>query len=170
MRILLPGKCTNLMIFSSGISLHSLRKPGYSQLGIMRRFLSITTIAALLSSLLSPLMAAACTGTGKAVSCHAVEVSSHAEEAPSCDRAMHKHHHHDAAPARQSKSALSASADETKCPMDCCTPGHPRAGAAVSTNALLPPLAVNDRDCHIAPVTFTSAGFSSHTDRGPPRA
>src|SRR5262245_21807893 len=117
----------NLMVFSSGISLHSLRKPGYSQRGIMRRFLSITTIAALLSSLLSPLMAAACTGTGKAVSCHAAEASSHAEEAPSCDRAMHKHHDH-AAPAPKSNSALSASADETKCPMDCCTPGHPRAG------------------------------------------
>jgi hypothetical protein len=158
------------MGFLGGISLHSLRKAGYSQLGIMRRFLSIATIAALLSSFLSPL-AAACTGTGKAVSCHAVEAPSHAAEAPSCDRAMHaQHHHHDAAPARQSKSTLSASVDETKCPMDCCTPGHPRTGAAVSTNSLLPPLAVSDGDCHVAPVTFVSVGFSSHTDRGPPRA
>jgi len=137
----------------------------------MRRFLSIATIAALLSSVLSPLMAAACTGTGKVVSCHTVEVPNHAEEAPSCDRATHaQHHHHDAAPVRQSKAALSASTSETKCPMDCCTAGHPRTGATVSTNSLLPPLAVSDGDCHIVPVTFTSAGFSSHTDRGPPRA
>jgi hypothetical protein len=128
----------------------------------MRRFLSIATIAALLSSMLSPLMAAACTGTGKAVSCHAVE-------APSCDRPMHQHHHH-AAAAPKSKSAMSADADAAKCPMDCCTPGHPRTGAAASTQTHLPPLAANDRHCHFAPVTFSSIGFSSHTDRGPPQA
>ena len=166
----MPGKPNHLMGFLAGISLHSLRKAGYSQLGIMRRLLSIATIAALLSSVLSPLMAAACTGTGKVVSCHAVEAPSHADEAASCDRSMHGHHHHDATPARRSKSALSASANENKCPMDCCTAGHPRTSATVSTNSLLPPLAVTDRDCRVAPVTFTSSGFSSHTDRGPPRA
>ena len=161
-------KClTNLMVCPGGIPLLSLRKPGYSQLGIMRRFLSITTIAALLSSMLSPLMAAACTGTGKVVSCHAVE-------APSCDRPMHQHHHHHSAAAQQeSKSAFSVSAvgqNEPKCPMDCCTPGHPRNGAAVSANSFLPPLAVSDQGFHFAQVMFTHAGFSSHTDRGPPLA
>jgi predicted cobalt transporter CbtA len=128
----------------------------------MRRILSIATIAALISSFLSPLMAAACTGTGKAVSCHAAE-------APSSEPVMHEHHHHhDAAPTQKSKSALSASADETKCPMDCCTPGHLRTGAAVATNTFLPPLAVSNGKSHFVSVTFTSAGFSSHTDRGPP--
>src|SRR5882757_2942210 len=103
----------------------------------MRRFLSITVVAALLSSMLSPIMAAACTGTGKAVSCHAVAVDH-------CDRPMHQHHHH-------------AAADDAKCPMDCCTPGHLRSGAAVSTNSFLPPLAVSDREMHFVPVTFTIA-------------
>jgi Ni/Co efflux regulator RcnB len=129
----------------------------------MRRFLSITVVAALLSSMLSPMMAAACAGTGKAVSCHAMAAADH------CDRPMHQHHHHDAA-TPESKTAFSAGDDEAKCPMDCCMAGHPRNGAAVSANSFLPPLAVSDREIHYAPVTFTIAGFSSHTDRGPPRA
>src|ERR1700686_2274699 len=129
----------------------------------MRCFLSITVVATLLSSMLSPLMAAACTGTGKAASCHMVAT------APHCDRPMHQHHHLDAAPA-EAKSALSLADNDAKCPMDCCTPGHPRNGAAVSANSFLPPLAMSDRKFQFASVTFTIAGFSSHTDRGPPLA
>ena len=130
----------------------------------MRRFLSITVVAALLSSMVSPVMAAACAGTGKAVSCHAVAMA-----ADHCDRPMHQHHHHGAA-APESKTAFSAGDDQAKCPMDCCMAGHLRNGAAVSANSFLPPLALSDREIHFAPVTFTIAGFSSHTDRGPPRA
>jgi hypothetical protein len=129
----------------------------------MRRFLSITIMAGLISSMLSPLMAAACTGTGKAASCHMVAT------APSCDRPMHQHHHPGAAPA-ESRSSLSVADDDAKCPMDCCTPGHPRSGAIVSANSFLPPLAVSDQNFHFVPITFTIAGFSSHTDRGPPLA
>jgi len=127
----------------------------------MRRFLSISVVAALLSSMLSPMMAAACTGTGKAAPCHAMA-------ADHCDRPTHHHHHHGVA-APESKTALSAVDDQGKCPMDCCMAGHLRNGAAVSANSFLPPLAVSDREIHFAPVTFTIAGFSSHTDRGPPR-
>lgn len=136
------------------------RNKGIFRLIEMRRYVSITVIAALFSSMLSPLMAAACTGTGKAVSCHAVAVDH-------CDRPAHQHHHH-AAPAPESTSAVSAAPDDAKCPMDCCTPGHLRSGAAVSSNSFLPPLAVSSRQMHFVPVTFTIAGFSSHTDRGPP--
>jgi hypothetical protein len=128
----------------------------------MRRLLSITVILALFSSMLSPIMAAACTGTGKAVSCHAMA-------ADHCDRPIHQHHHHGMA-APESKTALSASDDEAKCPMDCCMAGHTRSGAAVSANSFLPPLAVSDREIHFVSITFTIAGFSSHTDRGPPLA
>src|ERR1044071_5366109 len=128
----------------------------------MRRFLSITVVAALLSSMLSPIMAAACTGAGEGASFHA-------KAADHCDRPMHQHHHHGAA-SPQSKTALSAGDDDAKCPMDCCMAGHPSNGAAVSANSFLPPLAASDREIHFAPVTFTIAGFSSHTDRGPPRA
>jgi len=130
----------------------------------MRRFLSITVVAALLSSMVSPVMAAACAGTGKAVSCHAVAMA-----ADHCDRPMHHHHHDHGAAPPASKTAFSAGEDQAKCPMDCCMAGHLRNGAAVSANSFLPPLAVSDREIHFAPVTFTIAGFSSHTDRGPPR-
>ncbi|HEY2914223.1 MAG TPA: hypothetical protein VGK21_12745 [Candidatus Angelobacter sp.] len=125
----------------------------------MRRSLSITVILALFSSMLSPTMAA-CTGTGKAVSCHAVAVDH-------CDRPMHQHHHHDAA-APESKTAFSAAPDASKCPMDCCTPGHVRSEATISTHPDLPPPAVSDLNIHFVAVVFTVAGFSSHTDRGPP--
>ncbi|HSK42540.1 MAG TPA: hypothetical protein VLA83_01495 [Candidatus Binatia bacterium] len=128
----------------------------------MRRSLSITVILALFSSMLSPVMAAACTGTGKAVSCHAVA-------ADHCDRPMHAHHHH-AAAAPESKAAFSAAPDDAKCPMDCCTPGHARNGATASTNPDLPLPAVSDRKIQFVRVVFTVAGFSSHSDRGPPLA
>jgi hypothetical protein len=133
----------------------------------MRRSLSITVILALFSSMLSPIMAAACTGTGKAVSCHAVAVDH-------CDRPVHhQHHHHQAATpesasAPESKTAFSAAPDDAKCPMDCCTPGHLRSGATVSTNPDLPPPAVSDLKIQIAAIVFAVAGFSSNTDRGPP--
>src|SRR6266853_3749827 len=123
----------------------------------MRRFLSITVILALFSSMLSPIMAAACTGTGKAVSCHAMA-------ADHCDRPMHQHHHHGVV-APESTTALSSSDDEAKCPMDCCMAGHLTNSAVVPANSFLPPLSVSDREIHFTPVTFTIAGFSSHTDR-----
>ncbi len=134
----------------------------------MRRSLSITVILALFSSMLSPVMAAACTGTGRAVSCHAIA-------ADHCDRPMHQHHHHGAtasesANAPESKAAFSAAPDDAKCPMDCCTPGHLRSGATISTNPDLPPPAVSDSKIQFVTVVFTIAGFSSHTDRGPPLA
>jgi hypothetical protein len=125
----------------------------------MRRVLSITTILVLLCSIMSPLMAA-CTETGKVASCHA-------EPAPHCDRVMQQHHHHDAAPPTES---IAAGVSEANCPMDCCAPSHRQTAAASDASSTLPPLAVSDQNFHFVSVTFTSAGFSSHTDRGPPRA
>jgi len=110
--------------------------------------------------MLQPALAAACTGTGKAVSCHAVAVDH-------CDRPVHQHHHHGMA-APESKTAFSTAPDESKCPMDCCTPGHLRSEATISTHPDLPPPAVSDLNIQFVAVVFTVAGFSSHTDRGPP--
>jgi hypothetical protein len=86
---------------------------------------------------------------------------------------MHQHHHHGAATsesmaAPESKTAFSAAPDDAKCPMDCCTPGHLRSEAKISTHPDLPPPAVSDRKIQFVAVVFTVAGFSSHTDRGPP--
>ncbi|HEY7405733.1 MAG TPA: hypothetical protein VIB39_19565 [Candidatus Angelobacter sp.] len=127
----------------------------------MRRILSITAILALLSTILSP-MAAACTGTAQAVSCHSME-------ATHCDRTMHGHHHH-AAEASPATPSVTAGRSDEKCPMDCCTPGHRQSGSVTYSTSLLPPIAVSEPNVHIVPVHFISAGFSSHTDRGPPNA
>src|SRR5215467_7533146 len=113
----------------------------------MRRLLSITSILSLLSTILSP-MAAACTGTAKAASCHAV-----AAAATHCDRAMH-HHAAEAAPPTQT---ISVGESDEKCPMDCCTPGHRQGGAATYSASLLPPLAVSNQNAHPVLVHFINA-------------
>ncbi|HKV92270.1 MAG TPA: hypothetical protein VJW20_06960 [Candidatus Angelobacter sp.] len=125
----------------------------------MRRFLSITTVLSLFFTMSSPIMAATCTGAGKTVSCHSMAVSH-------CDR--HEHHHH-AAEASTASSITAADSDE-KCPMDCCIPGHRASASVAYSPSFLPPLAVSDQNVHVVPVHFISAGFSSHTDRGPPLA
>jgi predicted cobalt transporter CbtA len=127
----------------------------------MRRFLSIATVAALLSSLATPVMAA-CTGTSKAASCHAMET-------PHAGHAMH-HHHHQAQAEAPDSSGLYAADNDAKCPMDCCTAAHPQNGAALAATSIFPPLAVSDQNFYRIAVVFISAGFSSHTDRGPPLA
>ena len=126
---------------------------------VMRRFLSIATVLALLSSMTSPLLAATCTGKGKAVSCHGGAM-------PHCDRPMHHHHDDDAAP--EPAQELSAGESDAHCPMDCCTPGHPQNGAPATTASNFSPLALSGQNVHVVPVPFLGAGFSSHTDRGPP--
>jgi hypothetical protein len=129
----------------------------------MRRILSISIVLALLSSSFLPLMASTgCMEAGKTMSCHGGEV-------PQCDRHVHEHHHHEAAPA-ESASSLTVAEDNTKCPMDCCSPGHVTSVASPAASSLLPPLAVSDPNFHFASIAFVSAGFSSHTDRGPPLA
>jgi len=128
----------------------------------MRRLLSIATVLALLSSMTTPLLAATCAGTGKAVSCHA-EAMRH------CDRAAH-HHHHDEDAQPQSSTSLTAGYNDAKCPMDCCTPGHPQNGAPAVHASHFPLVAVSDYNFFFVAVIFTAPGFSSHTDRGPPTA
>jgi len=119
----------------------------------------------MLSAMLSPTMAAACEGTGKAVACHSMPVAH-------CERAVHEHHHHAATTVAEPVSSVSASVahDDNKCPMDCCRPGHRQSAGTVDATSPLPSLAVNDNAIQFVPVVFTSAGFSSHTDRGPPSA
>jgi hypothetical protein len=128
----------------------------------MRRILSITTVLALVLSSFLPVMASTGGMAAQAMSCHGGVM-------PHCDRATHGHHHHDAA-ASESDPSFSVVEDNGKCPMDCCAPGHPTTGAAPVTASFLPPLAVTDRSFHFVSITFISAGFSSHTDRGPPLA
>jgi len=94
-------------------------------------------------------------------------MSCHAGEMPHCDRPMHEHHHHDAAPA-ESKASLSAVEDNAKCPMDCCAPGHGQNQAKVAVVSALPLPVVSGHNPGYTSIKFVRTGFSSHTDRGPP--
>jgi hypothetical protein len=135
---------------------------GIYSLHIMRRILSIAAIFALISSSLSPLMAATmCAGTGKVMSCHGGEMDT------SCDRHAH---HHDATPSDSSPSFSEASMDDnnSKCPMDCCAPSHGQNQAKTAVVVALPLPLVAEHGFGYTSIAFVRVGFSSHTDRGPP--
>src|SRR6266700_4139652 len=102
----------------------------------MRRVLSITTALVLISSLLSPVLAAACTHTEKVTSCHRVAV-----QPEHCDGMHHQH----VAVAATSGSAEWTTSDAGNCPMECCTQGRPRGTTAVPTISILPSLAMTEQ-------------------------
>ena len=129
----------------------------------MRRLVSITTIVALMSSVALPLLAASCPHVKHAVSCHRTEVQAH-----HCN--MKHDHHGDASDPEPDGPAYSASQELHSCPMDCCGPGQRTKAIAAPTAALISQLEVTDHPAQPASVVFESAGFSSHTDRGPPTA
>lgn len=134
----------------------------------MRRLASIWAMVAMMTSLFSPLLAQAHgADVSHSMACH---------RAPS-QRAAATKHHHCAEMAGESSAATSSGEPSVKagkdvpgCPMDCCTQGHPQNGTALSSVSKLPPLPVTETVRQIASITFLSAGFSSHTDRGPPAA
>jgi hypothetical protein len=129
----------------------------------MRRFFSITTILALMSSLASPLLAAVCDHSGQPMACHrATKQRSHCEM-------MAGHNHHSAA-SESAEPAVAGREVSGNCPMDCCISGHPTSASTIAATPSLPPLVVIEHATHVAPVVFTRTGFSSHTDRGPPAA
>ncbi|HKW75123.1 MAG TPA: hypothetical protein VJN64_06330 [Terriglobales bacterium] len=134
----------------------------------MRRLASILAMMAMLMSLFSPLLAQA---QGADVShpmvCH--------RAAGQTAHTAAKHHHcamtAESAPEPSSgEPSIKAGKDLPQCPMDCCMQSHPQNGTALSSNPKVPPLAVTETVRQVASVTFVSAGFSSHTDRGPPAA
>src|SRR5262249_54823201 len=129
----------------------------------MRRFFSITTIVALMSSPALPLLAASCPHVKHLVACHRTEVQAH-----HCD--MTHDHHGDASGSQPDGPAYSASEMSHSCPMDCCAPGHRTNAIAAPGATLISQLVVTDHCPQLASSVFESAGFSSHTDRGPPSA
>jgi hypothetical protein len=129
----------------------------------MRRFFSITTIVALMSSSVLPLLAASCPHVKHVMACHRTEVQTHhchgaaAESEPASER-------------QTNGSAFDGGQASNNCPMDCCAPGQRTSAIAVPVLSLLSPLAVTEQHLPVARVVFTATGFSSHTDRGPPTA
>lgn len=127
----------------------------------MRCFFSITTIAALMSSLISPLLAATCSHMQQPVACHRVQA-----QKPACAM-MHHHEAEEPAPGSGAPAFESMQSPE-RCPMDCCVPGQRTNAIAIAAVSPLPELAVTEQNLHFVPAVFTRTGYSSHTDRGPP--
>lgn len=117
----------------------------------------------LLALPLSPAWAAsACPGASQTAQCHRMEMGG-----------MAHHHHCDAMASEDQDAAASDAAtlvagDSGKCPMNCCVQGNVQTGTIAAATSLLPQLVAAGKELHFTPVMFASAGFSSHTDRGPP--
>jgi len=136
----------------------------------MRRVCSILAILTVLCPMASPLWASAIQKAHLA-SCHRLPMANNGVQ-----RASHPAHHcHDMdadesqAPADTNPSLVSGSSSE-KCPMNCCLQAAPPTVAALPAASFLPLPVATRTQVSFLPVTFTSAGFSSHTDRGPPGA
>jgi hypothetical protein len=130
----------------------------------MRRLCSITIIAAMMCSLVSPALAATCPHAKQVMMCHRERAGAQPEH--HCDMMMDEQT--EPAASDSTGAAVTGSQTQQNCPMDCCAPGQ-RTNAIVISAA--PPLTltpVAERSSFFVPVTFTSTGFSSHTDRGPP--
>jgi hypothetical protein len=122
----------------------------------MRRALSISLIFVLCWTVVSPAWAASCTHQNGAKMCH--------RPAHGRDCGMMEHHSNDS----DSQLSLSAVQKDESCPMSCCMQASSRAllpvrGASGSTHVLASHLLVR-----MESQVFSSNGFSSHTDRGPP--
>jgi hypothetical protein len=131
----------------------------------MRRVFSITTIAALICSAASPLLAAACPHSTPVMACHRTKAQrSHC--------AMMHHEQAEEADALPNSGMAGVQSVESpaSCPMECCTSGHPQGIAAAAAMTVSPSLVVLDHSMLRSSIVFTRSGFSSHTDRGPPIA
>jgi hypothetical protein len=130
---------------------------------LIRRFLSIVSITALLASVASPLVAAACPHEQQVQSCHGIHKAQLTHHGDAIG-----HQHHMEVAMESEGSALLAAELPKNCPMDCCVAGHITTVAAVSNATSLPSLVATNRSCNYTSVVFACHGFSSHTDRGPP--
>ena len=137
----------------------------------MRRLLAITVITALIFSTGMPVWASACKTTHKAAMCHRVPAKDHARRmampARHCD-SMDMEDEQDAAPTSDSETVLKGGSHE--CPMQCCAQASAGTGVAVASTALIAGLVSSEDQLYVPAVAFSTPGFSSHTDRGPPAA
>jgi len=126
---------------------------------------SILALLAILYPVASPLWASAMEPQHSAM-CHRMAMGvAKTSSQPS-------HHCHDMAgdddSARDSSTPSLSAGSSEQCPMNCCVQSVPRTAAALPVASSLSLLVAIEASAHVVPVTFTSAGFSSHTDRGPP--
>lgn len=136
----------------------------------MRRVLAITVITALICSTGMPVWASACEAMHKTSFCHRVPGNTTASKsAPKhhCD-SMVMEDEQDATPALDSETFVKGSSHE--CPMHCCEQAQARASSAVASATLIDGLVSSEDPIYVPAVPFSTPGFSSHTDRGPPAA
>jgi hypothetical protein len=79
---------------------------------------------------------------------------------------MMEHHHH--ADSDSESSAIAAVQQDQKCPMSCCIQASSTAARPANASANSTPLLVSQAFTLFESQVFVAAGFSSHTDRGPP--
>ena len=135
----------------------------------MRRLLAITVIAALICSMGMPVWASACESMHKAALCHREPAHNQVtrKAAHHCD-SMDMEPEQDAAPASDSKTFIKGSSHA--CPMQCCMQANAGTNSAVASAALYAGLVSSQDQLYVPAVAFSTPGFSSHTDRGPPVA
>lgn len=137
----------------------------------MRRVLAITVIAALICSTGLPVWAQICATGQKTPMCHRMQASQQAAQ-----KAMPAHHcdsmamedEQDATVPSGSEAIIKGGSSE--CPMQCCTQANAGTNSAVPATGLKAVLLSSADHVDVPAVTFTTPGFSSHTDRGPPVA
>ena len=110
-----------------------------------------------------PLLAASCPHVKQAAACHRTEIQAH-----QCNM-MHDHHG-DASDPEPDGPGYSDGQVSHSCPMDCCAAGQRTKAAAAPMASPSSPLTITEHCTRLVSVVFASAGFSSHTDRGPPTA
>lgn len=134
----------------------------------MRRIFSISAILMLMYSAALPSVMSAMMVNDAAMACHRPTLGTGAATPEHChDMADMAGNETMAAPA---DGALITVAAEQKCPMDCCTMMGTAQQAIPSSRKSTPALVVIEQAVSVSGVVFTSSGFSSHTDRGPPSA
>ncbi|HLW52326.1 MAG TPA: hypothetical protein VKW06_05750 [Candidatus Angelobacter sp.] len=131
----------------------------------MRRLISISAICALLALPAAPLVAASCP---------------HARMATACHRTEHAHVHHcetmdddasvQAAESESENRVIAGSSASQDCPMDCCSASQRTGSIAVTASFEVTQFAASEQNLLPVPIVFSTPGFSSHTDRGPPTA
>jgi|SRR5579864_1097127 len=133
----------------------------------MRRLLAIAVITALICSTGMPVWASACEAMHKTPVCHRTS-------APQSSTAAHAQHHcdmmadEDDAGASDSNPFIKGHTND--CPMQCCMQASAGNGSAVAAAAFIAVLLSSESHVYVPAVAFSTPGFSSHTDRGPPVA
>lgn len=122
----------------------------------MRRIFAIAMIGALMCSTALPLWASACEAMKVTPMCHRMAAEHHCEMEQQDDQATPEQ----AIPVMSSHSGY--------CPMHCCMQSSAGTAGAVASASTAISLPVVQHQVSFSNPTFTTSGFSSHTDRGPP--